>query len=123
MSQAYVGTAKRTFQQALIYLLESDYGLLGSRRILETLAEDVQKLADHLSRTATPEQRLDGVRGYANGGRPSAKAQATMNWSPGLRCCRGCRIPGATARAAGVVPLTPGTPHRAWPPASDGSVC
>jgi len=46
MSQAYVGTAKRTFQQALIHLLESDYGLLGSRRILETLAEDVQKLVD-----------------------------------------------------------------------------
>jgi len=46
MSQAYVGTAKRTFQQALIHLLESDYGLVGSRRIVETLAEDVQKLAD-----------------------------------------------------------------------------
>ncbi len=46
MSQAYVGTAQRTFQQALIHLLESDYGLLGSRRILETLAEDVQKLVD-----------------------------------------------------------------------------
>jgi len=46
MSQAYVGTVKRTFQQALIHLLESDYGLLGSRRILETLAEDAQKLAD-----------------------------------------------------------------------------
>lgn len=46
MSQAYVGTAKRTFQQALIHLLESDYGLVGSRRILETLAEDAQKLAD-----------------------------------------------------------------------------
>ena len=46
MSQAYVGTAQRTFQQALIHLLESDYGLLGSRRILETLAEDAQKLAD-----------------------------------------------------------------------------
>ncbi|MEW5873536.1 MAG: DUF1670 domain-containing protein [Chloroflexota bacterium] len=46
MSQAYVGATKRTFQQALIHLLEGDYGLLGSRRILETLAEDVQKLAD-----------------------------------------------------------------------------
>lgn len=54
-SQAYVGTAKRTFQQALIHLLESDYGVLSSRRVLSLLARDVQQLveqfyppADHL---------------------------------------------------------------------------
>lgn len=54
-SQAYVGTAKRTFQQALIHQLEADYGLLSSRRVLSLLAKDVQKLveqfyppADHL---------------------------------------------------------------------------
>jgi hypothetical protein len=45
-NQAYVGTAKRTFQQALIHLLETDYGLLGSQRILKLLAKDVQKLVD-----------------------------------------------------------------------------
>jgi hypothetical protein len=45
-NQAYVGTAKRTFQQSLIRLLEMDYGLLGSKRILHLLAEDVQKLVD-----------------------------------------------------------------------------
>lgn len=43
---AFVGTAKRTFQQALIHELESNYGLLNSRRLLELLAEDVKRLAD-----------------------------------------------------------------------------
>lgn len=44
--QAYVGLTKRTFQQALVQLLQQDYGLLGSRRILELLAQDVQQLAE-----------------------------------------------------------------------------
>lgn len=44
--QAYVGSAKRTFSQALYHLLESEYGLIGSRRVLTMLAEDVQALAD-----------------------------------------------------------------------------
>ena len=43
-SEAYVGTAKRTFQQALIHMLEADYRLVGSRRVLELMAEDVEKL-------------------------------------------------------------------------------
>jgi CRP-like cAMP-binding protein len=45
-TQAYVGTSKRTFQQALIRLLETDYALLGSRRVLAMLAEDIQQLVD-----------------------------------------------------------------------------
>lgn len=44
--QAYVGTAKRTFQQAVIHLLESDYGLLGSRRVLSLLSSDLQRLVE-----------------------------------------------------------------------------
>ena len=44
--QAYVGTAKRTFQQAVLHLLESDYGLLGSRRMLMLLASDLQQLVE-----------------------------------------------------------------------------
>ena len=43
-NQAYVGMTKRTFEQALIQLLESDYALVGSRRVLELLAQDVQQL-------------------------------------------------------------------------------
>ena len=45
-SQAYVGLSQRTFQQALVHLLESEYALVGSRRVLELLAEDVQTLVD-----------------------------------------------------------------------------
>jgi len=36
-SRAYIGTAKRTFQQAVLHLLESGYGLLGSQRVLTLL--------------------------------------------------------------------------------------
>lgn len=42
----YSTIAKRTFESALIYLLETGYGLLGGRRILALLAEDVQQLVD-----------------------------------------------------------------------------
>jgi hypothetical protein len=45
-TQAYVGTCKRTFQQALIHLLESDYRLVGSRRVLDVLAQDIQRLVE-----------------------------------------------------------------------------
>ena len=45
-NQAYVGMTKRNFEQALIHLLENDYGLLGSRRVIQMLAEDVQRLVD-----------------------------------------------------------------------------
>ena len=44
--QAYVGTAKRTFEQAVTHLLETSYRLLGSRRVLELIAQDVQALAE-----------------------------------------------------------------------------
>lgn len=46
-SQAYVGLAQRTFQQALLHLLETEYALLGSRRVLALLTEDVQQLVEH----------------------------------------------------------------------------
>lgn len=42
--QAYVGTAKRTFMQAVVHLLRTQYALVGSDRILQLLAEDVQQL-------------------------------------------------------------------------------
>ena len=44
--QAYVGATKRTFQHAVRHLLETDYGLMGSRRVLELLAEDLQRLVE-----------------------------------------------------------------------------
>jgi hypothetical protein len=45
-AQAYVGTARRTFQEALRHLLETGYGLLGSGRVLGLLGEDVQRLVE-----------------------------------------------------------------------------
>jgi hypothetical protein len=41
---AYASIGKRTFASALIHLLETEYRLLGGRRILALLAEDVAKL-------------------------------------------------------------------------------
>ncbi len=45
-NQAYVGMTKRNFEQALIHLLENGYGLLGSRRVIQMLSEDVQRLVE-----------------------------------------------------------------------------
>jgi hypothetical protein len=42
----YASIEKRTFESALIHLLETEYGLLGGRRILALLAEDVRELVD-----------------------------------------------------------------------------
>lgn len=46
MTHDYEGTAKRTFQAAVVHLLETEYAMLGSRRILELLAKDVQALTE-----------------------------------------------------------------------------
>ena len=44
--QAFVGTAKRTFGEAVLHLLETQYGVLNSRKVLDLLAEDLQVLAE-----------------------------------------------------------------------------
>jgi len=44
--QAFVGTHKRGFREALFNLLRNGYGLIGSRRVLRLLADDVQQLVD-----------------------------------------------------------------------------
>lgn len=46
-NQTYVGTLQRTFQQAVVHLLETDYRLVGSRRVLELLASDLKQLVDN----------------------------------------------------------------------------
>jgi hypothetical protein len=45
-AQDYVGTAERTFKAAVVYLLETQYGVLGSRRVLDLLARDLERLAE-----------------------------------------------------------------------------
>ncbi|MBV7327365.1 DUF1670 domain-containing protein [Chloroflexi bacterium TSY] len=42
----YVGTQKRTFQAAFIHEMETNYGFLKSRRMLNLLAQDIQQLVD-----------------------------------------------------------------------------
>jgi hypothetical protein len=44
-NQDFVGTAQRTFQAGVVHLLETEYGVLGSRRVLDLLARDLQVLA------------------------------------------------------------------------------
>lgn len=44
--QAYRGCVQRTFKQALMGMLEKDYGLLGSRRVLELLATDIESMVE-----------------------------------------------------------------------------
>jgi len=44
--QDYIGCQERTFQQALVGMLERNYGLLGSRRVLELLSAEVQELVE-----------------------------------------------------------------------------
>ncbi len=45
-SAAYSGTLHRTFQQALIHEMETNYGFLNSKRMLGLLADDVQRLIE-----------------------------------------------------------------------------
>jgi hypothetical protein len=45
--QTYQGMTQRTFKQALIRLLETDYGILGSQRVLELLAKDIEQLIEN----------------------------------------------------------------------------
>jgi hypothetical protein len=42
----YASIEKRTFESALVHLLETEYGLLGGRRILHLLVEDVMALME-----------------------------------------------------------------------------
>lgn len=86
--QAYVGTTKRTFRQAVLHLLESDYGLLGSRRVLELISDDLQQLVEQFY--PTPERlssgwmvftgtKADGSKPYP--GRPAGDHQlVTLAW-------------------------------------------
>lgn len=45
-SHTYVGATQLNFQNALIRCLATDYALVGSRKILEIMAQDIQKLVD-----------------------------------------------------------------------------
>lgn len=52
-ANSYHGVAQRSFKSAVVHLLETEYGLVGSRRVLELLADDVRQLATEFHPTPT----------------------------------------------------------------------
>ena len=44
MNASYIGSSQRTFQQAVVHRLETAYGFINSRRVMELLAEDIEQL-------------------------------------------------------------------------------
>lgn len=42
----YASIEKRSFESAMLYLLETEYALLGGRRVLQLLVEDVTELIE-----------------------------------------------------------------------------
>lgn len=85
---AYVGTSKRTFRNALLRLLETDYGLLGSRRVLEMLVEDVEQLVNDFypapERLSNGWMVFTGTKASGNRARPGQSASdhelVTLAW-------------------------------------------
>lgn len=78
-SNAYTGSARRTFRQALIHRLETQYGLLGSQRVLELLSADIQELAEQFY--PAPEHLAPGWMIFTGTAAQGAKAY------PGKRAC------------------------------------
>ena len=83
--QAFQGCGQRTFRQALISMLEKDYRLLGSRRVLALLAEDIESMVNefypqpkHLSVTVQElgkERRIDALRPLSGPGPRGSRIQ------------------------------------------------
>ena len=71
-SPAYLGTQNRTFAATLRHLLENEYRLLGSRRVLELVSQDVQHLIEQFY--PQPERLAPGWMIFtgtkAEGGKP-----------------------------------------------------
>ena len=87
-ARKYAGTHERTFQQAVVYLLETQYGVLGAQRVLDLLARDIQELATQFY--PNPEHlepgwmvftgvRAAGAKAYP-GQRASDHPLVTMAW-------------------------------------------
>ncbi len=85
MKRSYIGVAQRSFQSAVVHLLETDYGLLGSRRVLEMLAEDVGQLAldFHPAQTCVQSGWLVFTGTKVTGQKATqASRPETISWSP-----------------------------------------
>lgn len=87
-AQAYVGTAQRTFERALVHLLETQYGLLGSRRVLNLMAEDIHALVEQFypppDRVPSGWMVFTGVKAVGHKARPGQSAAdhelVTLAW-------------------------------------------
>lgn len=87
-SQAYVGTAQRTFANALVHLLETSYRLLGSGRVLELIAHDAAELAEQFypqpERLQSGWMLFTGVKATGHKAHPGQSAAAhelvTLAW-------------------------------------------
>ena len=87
-AQEYVGTAQRTFKAAAVHLLETDYGLLGSRRVLDLLARDLETLVEQFypvpDHIATGWMVFTGTKASGNKAHPGKSAAdyelVTLAW-------------------------------------------
>lgn len=87
-SQAYQGSAKRTFVEALVHLLETQYSLVANGRIAGLLAEDICALAetfyppaDHLRPGWMVFTGVKAEGGKAYPGQPTSAHQlVTISW-------------------------------------------
>lgn len=88
MNRNYRGSSQRTFQQAVVRLLETEYGFLNSRRVIRMLAEDIERLTDDFH-PATASVRsgwmvLPGTKATGGKARPGKSAGdyplVTLSW-------------------------------------------
>jgi hypothetical protein len=77
-AQAYVGTAQRTFAQALVHLMETQYGVMGSHRVLDMMAGDIQALVEQFypppDRVPSGWMVFTGVKATGHKARPGQSA-------------------------------------------------
>ena len=112
-AKEYVGTAKRTFKAAVVHVLETDYGVLGSRRVLDLLAQDLETLVEQFY--PAPEHMssgwmvFTGTKASGNKAHPGKSAAdyelVTLAW-PVL-------LPEDVQQLASLPPGQPGTQARA----------
>lgn len=76
--QPYVSTAQHNFRTAVLHLLETEYRLLGSRRVLELLAQDLEALAERFypqaGRVPSGWMVFPGTRASGKKARPGQRA-------------------------------------------------
>ncbi len=88
MNRCYIGNSQRTFQQATVRLLETEYGILNSRRVIRMLAKDIERLADEFhpaaERVSSGQMVFTGTKAEGGKARPGKSAGdyalSTLSW-------------------------------------------